>query len=269
MNRGARAARGRFVMLCNPDLIFRPGSIAAMLEEIGRSPDTGGVSPVIEIPTEPPSQYPLLRGDPGLYYAAVFFSGLMTRFRANRCINRHLEFENDRATRDLAWIHGCCGLYRAEALAQVGGGFDERFFIYFEDADLGRSLRRKGWRLRMARGARVLHREDQTCKRLSARSRTLFMESWHKYLRKHHALPYRAVAYGIVAAALLLPLSSQLLKLPCGRAHNLPAILAYARAHLTAPFRDLERERAADLAATLSRLKPSPAEPQACLPSRS
>ena len=44
---------------------------------------------------------------------------------------------------DVEYLSGCCMLIRMEAF-QSCGGFDERFFLYLEDADLTRSLARWG-----------------------------------------------------------------------------------------------------------------------------
>ena len=268
MNRGARAARGDYIMLCNPDLVFREGAINAMLRELRNDKELGGVNPLIEVPGDPPHPYPVHRLDPGLYYGLTFYSGLMTRFAQSRWLNWHLVLNPKSNTRDIPWIHGCCGLFRKGALATVGGGFDERFFIYFEDADLGRSLRRNGWRLRMANDAHVLHMENQTCRRIAVPSRVFFMESWHKYLRKYHRRPYRALAFLCVGAALLFQLVLQLCKYPFGRAFYLPVIFAYLKTHCMAPFRNLEAEREAELASLKTRWKPLPQCLQPANPSR-
>jgi N-acetylglucosaminyl-diphospho-decaprenol L-rhamnosyltransferase len=248
MNRGAQIARGTYVLLVNPDLVFRPGSLAAMVRALERDPGLGGVSPVIEVPPEPATVYPLLAGDPGLWYGFAHFSGLMQRFRGNRRVNFHMDYAPEKNDGVIPWIHGCCGMYRRAALAPQGGGFDERFFIYFEDADLGRSLRKAGWRLAIARDARVLHLEDQTCK------------SWHKYHRKHSSLAYRIVAWWTIAAALGLQLAVQLAKLPLGRATYCGVIREYWRHHLRAPFADFEGERARELEETKAKFRPWPSK---------
>jgi len=269
MNRGARIARGTYVMLANPDLVFRPGALAAMVRALERDRSLGGVSPVIEVLPEPATVYPLLAGDPGLWYGFAHFSGLMQRFRGNRRVNFHLDFSPERTEGEIPWIHGCCGMYRRTALEPLGGGFDERFFIYFEDADLGRSLRRAGWRLAIARDARVLHLEDRTCKRVAVRSRKWFIESWHKYHRKHSGLAYRVVAWWVIAAALGLQLAVQLVKLPLRRATYFGVIREYARHHLRAPFADLEGERERELAETRAKFRPYAREAGSATPSAS
>lgn len=44
---------------------------------------------------------------------------------------------------DVPYLSGCCMLMRSEAFLNVGG-FDERYFLYLEDADLSRSMARQG-----------------------------------------------------------------------------------------------------------------------------
>ncbi len=55
------------------------------------------------------------------------------------------------------WLQGCCLLLRLAALEEVGG-FDERFFLFYEDADLSRRLELAGWGLATCPEAIVTHR---------------------------------------------------------------------------------------------------------------
>lgn len=48
--------------------------------------------------------------------------------------------------REAEWIDGACMLMTAEAFDSVGG-FDEGFFMYFEELDFALRLRRAGWRI--------------------------------------------------------------------------------------------------------------------------
>jgi GT2 family glycosyltransferase len=56
---------------------------------------------------------------------------------------------------DADWIDGCCMLIRRELVERLS--FDERFFIYFEEADFCCRARREGWRVRVVPDTTVDH----------------------------------------------------------------------------------------------------------------
>src|SRR5205085_1884453 len=59
------------------------------------------------------------------------------------------------------WLSGACMLAKRAALTAVRG-FDERFFLYWEDADLCRRLRNRGYHVRYVPGATAIHRVGQS-----------------------------------------------------------------------------------------------------------
>ncbi|MCA8959355.1 MAG: glycosyltransferase family 2 protein, partial [Planctomycetes bacterium] len=156
LNLGCAHATSPRLLLCNPDLEFRPGAIDALVATLDAEPALGGVGPIIRI--EGGGVCPLLRGHPGITYGWSFFTGLMAKFPRSRWINAHFDHDPARRSHRQPWLHGCCGLYRRDAFRAIGG-FDERFFLYFEDCDLGRRLTEAGWRLALAPDAEVQHRE--------------------------------------------------------------------------------------------------------------
>lgn len=59
------------------------------------------------------------------------------------------------------WVAGMFLFARRAAFESVGG-FDERYFMYYEDVDLCRRLRQKGYDIRLAPGARIVHDARRT-----------------------------------------------------------------------------------------------------------
>jgi GT2 family glycosyltransferase len=105
---------------------------------------------------------------------------------------------------DAGWLNGSCLLIRTEALRDVGG-LDERFFIFWEDTDLGLRLHRAGWRSAVCDAARVVHHEHQTVASSSAGAamEQQMLRSRYLYFQKHHG----ALRAWLVAALVRLALS--------------------------------------------------------------
>lgn len=143
-NRGIRSARGEFVALINNDAQADPRWLEKMLEAIGRVPGAGMCAPKI------------YRGmAPGVLDSAgmgVFPDGT-SRGLGNRRRDRG---QFDRRTQALV-PSGCAALYRRAAVENAGM-FDEDFFAYCEDTDLGLRLRLEGWGCAFAPEAVVYHR---------------------------------------------------------------------------------------------------------------
>jgi GT2 family glycosyltransferase len=62
---------------------------------------------------------------------------------------------------EVLWPDGCAAMYRRAMLDQIGG-FDEDFFAYADDAELGLRARIAGWKCLYMPAARVLHHRGAT-----------------------------------------------------------------------------------------------------------
>jgi GT2 family glycosyltransferase len=100
------------------------------------------------------------------------------------------------------WLSGACVLARREALA-AEGGFDERYFLYWEDADLCRRLRTRGYEVRYVPAASAVHRVGHSSRTARAPSVRAFHESAYLYYATHVAPgalnPKRLLARALLA----------------------------------------------------------------------
>jgi GT2 family glycosyltransferase len=133
-NRGIEAVETEGVALVNTDVVLAPDWLERMVAALGSGPDVGAVAcKMVDL------------GDPSVLYDA----GDVLR-RDGVCEQRG-RFERDEGRFDEPGevFAACAGaaLYRRGAVLDVGG-FDERFFLYLEDVDLGLRLRLAGWRCR-------------------------------------------------------------------------------------------------------------------------
>jgi GT2 family glycosyltransferase len=139
----ARLAGCDWLALLNPDAYPEPGWLAAIARAIADHPDTALLASRL-----------VLRDDPGRLDGTgdeYHVSGIAWRRDHGRGV--------EEAGLEPGEVFSPCGaaaLVRADAWAEAGG-FDERFFCYFEDVDLALRLRLAGHRCRYVPDATVLH----------------------------------------------------------------------------------------------------------------
>lgn len=155
-NVGIRRARGRYVLILNPDATFLEASaIPRAIKYLDEHPDVAVLGPKLLNPdrslqltcyTDPPWYLPLIRRT------------ILGKTKWGRAANRHYLMEDfdHSSARDVDWVLGAAMFVRRSAIDEVGL-FDERYFLYFEDADWCRRFRKAGWRVIYAPIAEVVH----------------------------------------------------------------------------------------------------------------
>jgi hypothetical protein len=157
------------------------------------------------------------------------------------------------APQEILLPSGCACLYRARALAETGL-FDERFFAYCEDTDLGLRLRRAGWKAVVAPGATVTHYYSLTGGKYSLR-KVFWVERNHFWVALKNypwplllALPWTTAWRYLLQLGLLLrggtPLGEFVTGAGLGRTLGVivwAAICAWARAPALLAQRCLQR----------------------------
>jgi GT2 family glycosyltransferase len=129
-NVGARLARGRWLALLNPDAFPRPAWIEQLLQAAGAHPDSFFASRQIQA-----DRPRLLDGEGDVYYAG----GLSLRGGYNSPV------PEAGPPREVFSACAAAALYPRQAFLD-SGGFDEDYFAYHEDVDLGFRLRLRGLR---------------------------------------------------------------------------------------------------------------------------
>ena len=95
------------------------------------------------------------------------------------------------------YLSGACLLVRARMLREIGL-FDERYFFYWEDVDLGFRARDAGWRLAVAGDCRVVHHEGTSLGQWTARRWYHLFRGMTRFLFRHAPHPRTAIAARLV-----------------------------------------------------------------------
>lgn len=107
----------------------------------------------------------------------------------------------DDLDRGFAWCTAASLLLDCSAISVVGG-FDEAFFMYWEDADLNMRLRNAGFALLCAPNARVTHDAGTSSANIPVQRYLWHFESQRHFLKKHHKFP--AIARKMLRCKFLL-----------------------------------------------------------------
>lgn len=180
VNRALARLTGRDVLLLNPDAVITEDGVARLAEHLRRDPRLAAVAPRLERSdgAEERSMWPM--PGPALPWYGVL--GLAPRSGERFC-------------------NGAVLLLSARALARVGT-FDERFFLYAEEADWQRRAQRDGWQVRVAGDVTARHVGAATSSDEVLRD-VLFHAGAETFIRKWHGTTgWTVFRAGSVAAAL-------------------------------------------------------------------
>lgn len=175
------------VLIANPDIEFAPGSLDVLAAAALATPQAGSVGPLVLQPDGRP--YPSARNLPSLR-TGIGHALFGTVWPGNPW-SRSYRQEDDVTERDAGWLSGACVLVRRTAFEEVGG-FDERYFMYFEDVDLGARLGRAGWRNRYVPDAVVTHAGAHSTSRRRREMEHAHHHSAYRYVAAKYAQWYLA-----------------------------------------------------------------------------
>ena len=148
-------ARGRAVLVLNPDTVVPPGALRACLDELWRDPSVGLLTPRL-IDREGRLDRRCHRGFPTLWSSFCYFTTLDRVFRGPRSRRYTMGHLPETEAADVEAVSGAFMLMPRDAMVVVGG-FDEQFFMYAEDIDLSLRFIEHGYRVRYWPGVDVVH----------------------------------------------------------------------------------------------------------------
>lgn len=204
-NRAARAARGEYLLLLNPDTLVRPGAIERLVAFARAHPEAGiwgGRTVFADGRLNPTNCF--RRMTPWSLFAWAV--GLSAAFPRSEALNPEVYGGWPRDTERAVDIVSGCFLLIRRALWERLGGFDPDFFMYAEEADLCLRAARLGARPWVTPEAEIVHhggasqavRGERTVRLLTGKV-TL--------MDRHWSGPARALGRGLYRLAVLIRLA--------------------------------------------------------------
>ena len=193
-NQGISVASGSYVLLLNPDTVILDGAIDEMVRWLGDHPSVGCAGCQI-LETETEIQRTCF-SDPGPFNLLLMETALHRVLHNWPIFSRPTYGQWDRRTeRDVDVVHGMFMLVSRHVIENVGL-LDEDFFLYSEEADWCRRIRKAGYRCAFTPVARVLHRDGGGNSTYQSKTRMFvqFQKSRLLYVQKYYGVAGRTAA---------------------------------------------------------------------------
>jgi GT2 family glycosyltransferase len=185
VNQAIRECPAERVVIMNPDCRLMPGALSRLMAVLDADPQCAIAAPLILDPDGSPQGN--ARGDPDMLTGLFGRTGSLRRALRGMDVSRRnvIDGADDEST-VVDWVSGACMLVRRDTFVSVGG-FDERYFMYWEDADLCRRLRAHGHTIRFVPRASAVHRVGQSSRTARVQSVRAFHDSAYLYYSTHVA----------------------------------------------------------------------------------
>ncbi len=187
-NIGIKQAKGKYILICNPDLAFMQNAIAKLYQYMEVNPEVALAGPR------------LINADKSLQYSATGFPDwhlpfyrrtFLSNTRAGRAWLKEYLLEDMDHTQNfyVPTLFGACLIVRTSALFKVGL-LDERYFMYLEDLDWSRRFWENNFKVAYVGEAEVIHlhkresAQNNILKILIKKTTRAHIISFFKYLWK-------------------------------------------------------------------------------------
>jgi len=185
-NLGAQSAREEYLFIINPDTVVFKNTVDELVNFFEKHKDVGIVSPMLVDENSKPftlqgtSELTPLRG--------IVCLSFIERLLPNNPISRRywLKNWNHEKLQEVEVCPGTAFMISRNLFKQIYG-FDENFFLYFEEDDISKRVRALGYKIFILEKAKIFHEVGASTKQLS-NSTKVFAKSRFTYFKKHYGI---------------------------------------------------------------------------------
>lgn len=182
-NIGLRAARGRHLLLLNPDTEIIGDALQQLVAHLDAHPDVGIVGPNTR---NTDGSYQSTRRRFPTLATAYFESTWLQPYAPRHLLDTfYVNDAAEDATLDVDWVQGSALMARREVYEQIGG-LDEGYIMFCEELDWCHRAKDDGWRVVYLGNARIIHHGGKSTEQVAARKHIHFQQSKLRYVHKHH-----------------------------------------------------------------------------------
>ncbi len=181
-NTGMRNAEGKYCAIVNPDIIFTENCLLKFFEYMENNEETGVCGGRL-INTDENTIY-TYNYFPGLFWETLQAAGMGSDYVIEKLNIRLLKSKEDFFEVD--WLIGAFMFIRKDIIDKLNG-FDEKFFLYYEDVDIQKRIKDQGFKIICIKSIKIKHHEQSSIK--SVNGENIYYYHMHKskiiYMKKH------------------------------------------------------------------------------------
>lgn len=184
-NTGALHAKGEYLFFLNPDTEIISGNISNLLKHF-KNDKAGMIAPLLVDESNKPYE---LQGTRELTPKTGIFSlsFLSKVFPKNKIYKEYyLLGWNQKKIKDVDVVPGTAFIIRKSLFEKVGG-FDEKFFLFFEEFDLANRIKKLGFKNYIDPEVKVFHKWGESTKQ-NSKTNSYFEKSRFYYFKKNYGL---------------------------------------------------------------------------------
>lgn len=206
-NIGLAKAKGRYIILLNPDTVVKPHAFERLCDYLDAQPDVGVVGPQL---LNPDGSVQSSRRRFPTVWTAVFESTWLQSYAPQAILDSYYARDiEDEQTADVDWVMGAALMTRHTIVEQIGG-LDEGYFMYSEELDYCRRIKDAGWRVVYNPQAKIMHHLGKSSEQAVTHRHINFNRAKLRYFRKYHGA---GVAFALRLFLLLTYLQQLFLEL--------------------------------------------------------
>lgn len=182
-NLGAQKAKGEYLFFLNPDTVVQKTAVQHLSRFLVNHPKAAIVAPTLF--TLKGQRFPDQGSGRLTPLAAVGAHSVLHRIWPSNpfAYQYWLQGQDFTQPRELKIAPGTAFMIRRKVFQQIGG-FDKRFFLYFEECDLCLRIEKKGWQIWQIPSSHIRHIWHAATQESSYKK--VFIESRHKYFEKNY-----------------------------------------------------------------------------------
>jgi GT2 family glycosyltransferase len=185
-NQGFQLAKGEYILILNPDTVMPGDFFAQTLAYMDTHPEAGAIGPRL-IDGKGSFSPDGKKSFPTLSVALFKTIGLNKLFPRSTLFNKYYAVHvGERETAAVDVLSGCCMMVRTSVLQQVGGGFDDDYFMYCEDVDLSFRIKEKGYKNIYFPEVSLVHYKGESTRKATISYVRTFNSALATFVKKHY-----------------------------------------------------------------------------------